>query len=175
MDLMADCAEVLCAGDLMFQYRFSNEVAALLESAGVRSIVGNHDKIILHLPNHPLRSSPSIEPRWLQYVASLPDTLDLELGGRRIVVAHGAPWDPAGAIELTYVYPHDKPRLDRMREVEADVVVLGHTHVPMVERVAGVVVINPGSCGVPSGPSAQLTCATLELDTLRAEVLHFAT
>jgi predicted phosphodiesterase len=54
LDVLADCDEVIRAGDIMFQYRFSNDLAAQLESAGVRCIVGNHDKSILHLPNHPL-------------------------------------------------------------------------------------------------------------------------
>ncbi|MCA1644819.1 MAG: YfcE family phosphodiesterase [Chloroflexi bacterium] len=174
MALMADCAEIVCAGDLMFQYRFSNDVAQVLDSAGVRTIVGNHDKSILHLPNQPLRSSPSVDPRWLRYVADLPDRLTLELAGVRILVVHGAPWDPAGALDSTYVYPHDTRRLARMREVAADVVVLGHTHVPMAERVAGRLVLNPGSCGVPAGLTRGLTCATLDLDTLRVEMLHFA-
>jgi putative phosphoesterase len=174
LDLLADCDEVVCAGDLMFQYRFSNELAALLSSAGVRAIVGNHDKSILHLPNHPLRSSPAVDPRWLRYVSELPDRLTFELGRVRILVVHGAPWDATGEIDATYVYPHDRRRLERMRQVDADVVVLGHTHVPMVEQVGSVRIINPGSCGVPTGSTAQLTCATLDLDTLRVEMLHFA-
>jgi putative phosphoesterase len=174
LDVLADCDEVVCAGDVMFQYRFSNELVALLESAGVRSVVGNHDKSILHVPNHPLRASPSVEPGRLAYLANLPEQLTLELAGVRILVAHGAPWDPPGAIEATYVYPHDTQRLGRMRDVEADVVVLGHTHVPMAERVANRLVINPGSCGVPTGPLRELTCATLDLDTLEAELHAFA-
>jgi putative phosphoesterase len=110
----------------------------------------------------------------LAWLAGLPEQLTLEHAGRRIVVAHGAPWDPPGAIEATYVYPHDAPKLARIGEVEADVVVLGHTHVPMVERVAQRLVINPGSCGVPSGAQRGLTCASLDLDTLRVELRPFA-
>ena len=174
LDVLADCDEVVCAGDIMFQYRFSNELAALLESAGVRAVVGNHDKSILHLPNHPLRASSSVEPRRLAYLANLPEQLALELAGVRILVAHGAPWDPPGAIEATYVYPHDLQRLERMRHIEADVIVLGHTHVPMVERVANRLVINPGSCGVPTGARRELTCMSLDLDTLEAELHAFA-
>lgn len=174
LDLLADCDQILCAGDLMLQYRFSNEVPAVLSSAGVQSIVGNHDKTILHVPNHPLRSSPAVESRWLQYVSELPDRLTVDVQGVRIVVTHGAPWDAAGAIESTYVYPHDDQRLARMREVDADVVVLGHTHVPMIEQVGSVRVLNPGSCGIPSGATPQVSCAVLNLDTLDAQVLHFA-
>lgn len=173
LDRMADCDEVVCAGDVMFQYRFSNDLVELLESAGVRSIVGNHDKTILHVPNHPLRASASIEPRRLVYLAELPEQLTLDVAGVRILVAHGAPWDPPGAIEATYVYPQDTPRLERMREVEADVVVLGHTHVPMAERVASRLIVNPGSCGVPTGSARELTCTTLDLDTLDVEMHRF--
>ena len=174
LDVLADCDEVVCAGDVMFQYRFSNELAALLQSAGVRCILGNHDKSILQLPNHPLRASPSVEPSRLAYLAQLPEQLTFELAGVRILVAHGAPWDPPGAIEATYVYPHDTRRLERMRHVEADVIVLGHTHVPMAERVAKRLVINPGSCGVPTGAGRELTCMSLDLDTLEAELHAFA-
>jgi putative phosphoesterase len=158
----------------MFQYRFSNDLAAQLESAGVRCIVGNHDKSILHLPNHPVRALPSIEPRRLAYLANLPEQLTLDRAGVHILVAHGAPWDPPGAIEATYVYPHDTQRLERMRHVEADVIVLGHTHVPMTERVANRLVINPGSCGVPTGAQRELTCMSLDLDTLEVELHTFA-
>jgi putative phosphoesterase len=174
LDVLADCDEVVCAGDVMFQYRFSNELAALLESAGIRAVVGNHDKSILQLPNHPLRASPSVEPGRLAYLANLPEQLTFELAGMRILVAHGAPWDPPGAIEATYVYPHDTQRLGRMRHVEADVIVLGHTHVPMAERVANRLVINPGSCGVPTGARRELTCMSLDLATLEAELHAFA-
>ncbi len=175
LDIMSDCDEVVCAGDLMFQYRFSNELLAMLDSAGVRSILGNHDKSILHLPHHPLRSSPSVEPRWLRYLGELPERLTLDRGGVRILVVHGAPWDPRGAIDATYVYPHDAQRLQRMPDFEADVVVLGHTHVPMAQRVNDVLVMNPGSCGVPRGATGELTCATLDLATLTVEVHRFET
>jgi putative phosphoesterase len=173
LDVLADCDDVVCAGDLMFQYRFSNELAALLEAAGVRCIVGNHDKSILHLPNHPLRASPAIDPSRLAWLASLPEQLTIQCAGVRIRVAHGAPWDPPGAIEATYVYPQDRPRLERMRDVDADVVVLGHTHVPMAEWLGERLVVNPGSCGVPSGAQRGLACASLDLDTLRVELHSF--
>ena len=174
LDILSDCDEVVCAGDLMFQYRFSNELLATLDSAGIRSVLGNHDKSIVYAPHHPLRSSPSVEPRWLRYLGELPERLTLDRAGVRILVTHGAPWDAHGAIDATYVYPHDRPRLERMAEVGADVVVLGHTHVPMAQRVKGVLVLNPGSAGIPQGPSGELTCATLDLATLRAEVHRFA-
>jgi putative phosphoesterase len=106
-----------------------------------------------------------VDPHWLDYLAGLPGKLWLTYGGTRILVAHGAPWDDPHRIEATYVYPTDAQRMRRMRDVDADVVILGHTHVPVAQREGGVLVVNPGSCGVPDGPSGTLMCAALDVDT----------
>ena len=81
LQLLDDCDELLCAGDLLYQYRFSGEVLALLREHRVHTIVGNHDKTILYTPSHPLRASPSVDPTELQFLAGLPNSLALELGG----------------------------------------------------------------------------------------------
>jgi len=47
LQLLDDCDELLCAGGLLYQYRFSGEVLALLRQHRGHAIVGNHDKTIL--------------------------------------------------------------------------------------------------------------------------------
>ena len=50
------------------------------------------------------------------------------------MVAHGAPWDDPGDYRCQYVYPHDKAALLRLSSIDADVVLLGHTHTAMSVR-----------------------------------------
>jgi len=53
---------------------------------------------------------------------------------------------------------------------EADVLVYGHTHQIVNERREGVLHLNPGECcGWVTGTA---TIATLDTDTLRAEIIH---
>ena len=40
---MGDVDELLCAGDMVEEYRFSNETVALLRDRDARCVLGNHD------------------------------------------------------------------------------------------------------------------------------------
>ncbi len=63
----------------------------------------------------------------------------VEIGGLRIVVNHGHTLTPESVGDLA-------------RRYRADVLVTGHTHLPLVERVLGSVHMNPGS---PSHPKLE--------------------
>ena len=158
---------LICAGDINYQYRFSNPVVALLRDRGVRSIVGNHDNTILHSYGHPLRDSPTVDADCLAiWGASL--NLELVYGDRRVAVFHGAPWDEPRGTSACYVFPEDTRLLARFADVDADFVVLGHTHRAFSARVGNLLVVNPGSCGEPRDGSGTYSCAAL--DVARGEV-----
>lgn len=59
----------------------------------------------------------------------------VEVEGVRIHVSHGHEVDRPTAICLAAAYP------------DFDVIIYGHTHVPKVERVGDVLVVNPGAAG----------------------------
>lgn len=172
--LLDDCDEVLCAGDLMYQYRFSNELLRRLRERDVQAILGNHDKTILYSPGHPLRASPSIDPAELEYLAGLPTSLWLTRRGTRVAVFHGAPWDEERGPRAYYIYPQDAQALRRLAEVPADVIVLGHTHIPMEVRVGNRLVINAGSIGECRDGTGKLSLAVLDLDGGGAEFRYFS-
>lgn len=171
--LLADCDEIVCAGDLLYQYRFSNSVLTLLRERGVHTIVGNHDNTILHAPGHPLRQSATVDPDCFSYLGSLPERLMLEFGGVRVAVFHGAPWDEPRATSACYVYSENGQHLTRLAEVEADVIVLGHTHRPFTAQAGGTLVVNPGSCGEPRDTSRTYSCAALDLASCAVEFRPF--
>ncbi len=175
LDLLEDCAEVLCAGDLVYQFRFSNEVLALLRDRDVRAIVGNHDKSILVTPDHPLRSSTTVDPGALSYLASLPGRLALELPRIKLAMFHGAPWDDDAEPHAYYVYPQHRQDMARVaQEADADVIVLGHSHVPFAVEVGGKLIVNPGACGEPCPGTGAPSCAALDLATGEVEFRPFS-
>lgn len=174
LGLLDDCDEVLCAGDLMSQYRFSSEVLTIIKESGIRTIVGNHDKTILHAPAHPLRSSPTVDPALLQYLAGLPSTLSSTWDGMSIAMFHGSPWDDAASLSAHYVYPENVQDMRRVAQVKADIVVLGHTHRPFSARQGETLIVNPGSCGESRDPSGVLSCAMLDTRDGRVEHRYFS-
>jgi putative phosphoesterase len=166
LDIIGDVDELLCLGDSIYEYRFSNEVVRLLKECGARVILGNHEEGFYGPQGARARGADWIDPELLGWLARRPHRLDLEFGGKRLLAVHSTPWEPRG----TYVYPHSE-LLARFAESGADFVLYGHTHHQLVRRVGGALVINPGSAGEArdSGNGRQLSCAVL--DTATEEVV----
>jgi putative phosphoesterase len=171
LDLLADCDELLCAGDLMYQYRFSTDILDMLDEHRVRRIVGNHDLSILYTPGHPIRENLRQHPEALQRLADVPRTLEVELGGLRLAMFHGSPWDEHE--RCYYIYPQDRDKLKRLAAVDADVVILGHTHIPFSLMQDDRLIVNPGSVGECRDGTGTLSCSVLDTATREIELRRF--
>lgn len=163
---------VLCAGDIAYQYRFGNAVADLLRQYEIPTILGNHEKVILSIHGAKLRQSGSISAENLAFLQSLPDQRLFHLDGKKLLLAHGAPWDNPNDIACEYIYPTDTKKLQQIAKLDADIVILGHTHVPMVYRENGKLIVNPGSAGEPRAyqHTRRMTYAILDIATGEVEM-----
>jgi putative phosphoesterase len=166
LEVLKDVDELVCLGDSVYEYRFSNEVVRLLKESGAHTILGNHEEGFLGPHGVRARRPEWIDRALLQWLAERPKRLALDIGGKEMLLVHSTPWEPQGA----YIYPHDSG-LARFGETEADFVLYGHTHHQLVRRVGRVLVINPGSAGEARDQSngRQLSCAVL--DTVSEEVI----
>ena len=131
----------------MLQYRYEPAVLDLLRERGAHVISGNHDTSL---------GRPE--------VMELPHSVKMEFDGIRVAMHHGTPWDrPAEGI-YTYLLKADRERVARAAAVFADVVILGHTHVPMAMTLDGTTIVNPGSVGEPNRDAERAqTCAAMDL------------
>jgi putative phosphoesterase len=165
LQAMGEVDELLCLGDSIYEYRFSNAVVARLRERRAHIIQGNHEEVFLGPAGVRARERSGIDPALLDFLADQPTRRYLELAGKRLLLVHSTPWEPRGE----YVQPHSA-RLDRFAEADADIVLYGHTHCQVVKRVGAVLVINPGSAGDArdSRNGRQLSCAVL--DTVSEEV-----
>ena len=165
LEAMGEVDELLCLGDSIFEYQFSNEVVARLIERRAHVILGNHEEVFLSPAGVRARERPGIDPAMLAFLAGQPHRRALELGSKRLLLVHSTPWEPRGE----YVHPHSA-KLDRFAEADADFVFYGHTHCQVVKRVGKVLVINPGSAGDArdSRNDRRLSCAVL--DTVSEEV-----
>ena len=77
----------------------------------------------------------------LRFLSTLPAVVRVDLGGWKVAIVHG---DPAGSIDATT----SKRLLAAIaRGLDADCVVSGHTHRPLIREEAGCLFVNPGSVG----------------------------
>ena len=166
--LMGDIDELICLGDSIYEYRFSNEVVRLLKDREAQVIVGNHEECFFGPQGARARARPGNDPILAAWLAGQPQRRELTIGGKRLLLVHSTPWEPRG----TYVHP-GSALLTRFAEAEADFVLYGHTHQQVVRRIGPVLVINPGSAGEPRDVANrfQLSCAVLDTASEEVQVL----
>jgi putative phosphoesterase len=81
------------------------------------------------------------------------ESVELELAGVKILITHG------------HLFGSPTPLLLRRSFPNADVVVYGHTHVPLIDREAKPLLINPGAAG-PARFRLKPSIALLEVPAL---------
>ncbi len=157
LDRMGEIDELLCAGDVLLQYRWSDEVVRALRDLDAKIVLGNHDQVLLGPSGERALSRPDVDAGLVDWMRSHPGRRDLDLGGRHVLMTHSSPWGEAA----NYVYPHS-PSWNQAAALDCDVLIVGHTHFKMAERFGNVLVINPGSAGDPRDHRNrfQLSCAT---------------
>jgi putative phosphoesterase len=167
---MGEIDELLCLGDSIFEYRFSNEVVARLKERGAHIIQGNHEEGFMGVNGVRARERPGIDPDLLGFLGEQPHRRYLELAGRRLLLIHSTPWEPRGA----YIHP-DSPDLARFAEAEADFVLYGHTHRQVAKRFGRVLVVNPGSAGDARDHSngRLLSCAVLDTASEEVRIIDY--
>jgi putative phosphoesterase len=164
---------VLCAGDVISDYRFCAETVDMLRRAQVHCIQGNHETGFFggRNPDYLRKCQREFAPELLDFLASAPLSLAFEAAGAQVLMVHASPWEPFD----DYIYPRS-PQLARFAQLPYDFVIFGHTHVPMVHQADGVMVINPGSCSQPRDQDRRGSYAILDLDRraveLRRVLLH---
>ncbi len=157
---------VLCAGDAISEFRFCPDTVDLLRLHNVQCIQGNHEYVLFqHNPGYLAKCRAEFAPDLLDTLANAPTSFDLESDGARLHMIHATPWEPFSG----YINP-GSPKLARIATLPYDFVVLGHTHVPMVEKAGDVTVINPGSCSQPRDGGREGSYAILDLATREAEI-----
>ena len=156
----AEVDSIFCAGDIAGYGDELEETIDLLIASGCRAITGNHELWYLD------ESADKPETRTRTFFSHLPAVLAATIEGKKVYMVHASPpcsymegirlLDDRGDV-LSHLRQHWS---ERLQGLEYDVLVVGHTHQVFAERLAGMLVINPGST------KFNHSCAILELPAL---------
>lgn len=170
---------LLFGGDLLGYYFDGPSILRRLRQLGARCLLGNHDLYFLSHVGRPVphdiptptaaeyrkRYGPSLElatsaltTEEVDFLAGLRSEQRLVVEGRTLLQVHGSPWRPSDE----YVYP-DFPAFERFDTVDANVVLMGHTHRPLVREQNGRWLVNVGSCGQPRDGDPRASYAIIEV------------
>jgi putative phosphoesterase len=154
----SDYDQLWCVGDLVDYGPRPREVIHEIQSRATVVVSGNHDYAAGFSADPrcspPFRRLAAETLRYTQEVCSdehllvlrnLPQFREITIRGTRFYVAHATPSDPLFAYS-----PEGSERWTREVElIEADVLIVGHTHTPFVRVVGNTTIVNPGSLGQP--------------------------
>lgn len=170
LELMGSIDQLFALGDIIDEFRFSAPVVALLRARGALTIRGNHEQVFFEGFGADARLRGAGDASLVEWLASRPREAALDLLGRRLLLVHATPWPS----NYDYV-PPSSSAFSRFAEVDADIVLYGHTHQPVVRQVGSTLVINPGSVGIgrPLDHGFVQSCAVLDLATGGAEIIDF--
>lgn len=97
----------------------------------------------------------------LAYLAKLPTTVQVELGGAKFFLAHGSPHEPTTRL-FDFATMSENALRTELEGADADVILLGHTHVPAIRKIGDQYIVNPGSLGQPRHGLPSATFAVWE-------------
>lgn len=171
---------LLVTGDLVGYYFRPAEVLELLQAWPHVLVRGNHEDMLAECRADAgtlARVSAAygsgiavalreLSPGQVDQLCALPHPLAVELGSRRALLCHGAP----DGVDH-YVYPDKaESELAGLIDPELDLVVMGHTHYPMVRYFGRTLVVNPGSVGQPRNGGGGAWWALYDTETSLAEL-----
>ena len=152
---------VIVAGDVVNGGPFQEQVATRVVANGWAVIRGNAEFYLLDygtpraptewrdLQEYPMFAwlSRQFSDRWKTVIAAWPDSLQLRLPDAPPVrVVHGSPRYPAEGI---YPTSADEEIAEFLAGVDEEVVITGHTHLPLERKSGRWCIFNPGSVGMP--------------------------
>jgi len=180
--------QIICAGDIIGYGPFPNEVCEYLKTNEIRSISGNYDIKVLDVIKHGKSAVESMQKKkrelviWTAkhldktsqcFLRDLPPSLEEVLpGGRNLLVVHGSPVSNDDDI-----YPSITPKglETKLNNTRPDILVCGHTHIPFVKKVGGMLVVNCGSAGqsVDGDPRPSYAIISVDEKSVSGRIIRF--
>ena len=174
---------LLITGDIVGYYYHPDKVFDELAVWSYEIVQGNHDRVFgdVYCGNKKLKiwykkkygsgiesALKTLSAEQCEYLSKLPIKKEIVMENRKILLCHGSPWDSD-----EYIYP-DAPDETFIRCVDRrfDIIIMGHTHYPMVKRIDSTVLLNPGSVGQPRNYTPGSNWAILNLETLEVQFKH---
>ncbi|MBI2893921.1 MAG: YfcE family phosphodiesterase [Deltaproteobacteria bacterium] len=135
------CDAIVCAGDLLDWGLFPEQTIALLREARIPCIRGNHDRWAVAECQD--ASGWDLTSRAVRFLDGLPTSWRRTIEGVRVVVWHARPGNDMDGIYPDQTAPDEL--LGILERADADVLVVGHTHLPFCHRTRRGLVVNPGA------------------------------
>jgi putative phosphoesterase len=176
-----DFDAAICGGDVVGYGPDPGACVETLTKMESWSVSGNHDvgvimgeSITSHFNVH-AAAAVDINRRLLnrtqlRWLGRLRKSLEINIEGVKLAVFHGGPSRPI----WEYVFPSEAMQraTEFLETTGADLLILGHTHVPFIHRLNGRVLMNPGSVGQPRDGDPRTSYTLVDTTEGSFEISH---
>ena len=169
----------LNAGDFIGYGAYPNEVIEILNSNKALSIIGNYDLKVLE-GKSANSNEKDIAFKYAKkkltrsnkaYLNSLPKNITIDIKEKKILMVHGSP----KSIE-EHIYPNTSKR--RLREliagIDANVLIVGHSHRQFTRTIDDMTIINPGSVGRADDNNPKAAYAIIGFNPFSIELVRIS-
>lgn len=163
--------ELWVLGDLVNYGPQPREAVAFVQAKAALAVRGNHDQAIGHgddpqcsqqfreMAEATRRFSEAVVPlEQKTFLRSLPLQASATRGKTKFFLCHATPSNPL----YEYRQAESEKWIDDCRGIDAEIIAVGHTHVPFIRRLNGQLLVNPGSIGQPKNGKPEACYAVWE-------------
>lgn len=176
----------ICLGDIVDYGPDPDKCIDLLRMKGIPVIRGNHDNAVAFKVDcqcgykYKHLSVATREYTWdildrprMEYLQKLPLLIREEIGGKRLYLTHASPRSMFEYIKPETADEEVRNMIDEAAEpLEADFLIVGHSHIPMNRKLGNLTIINPGSVGQPRDGDPRASCAIFDTENGKVENLR---
>ena len=172
---------LIVAGDLVGYYFEPSSVIDAVRGWKKQSwiIQGNHDTALIksrsdvnlqedlrrrYGPGNDIALKELNEFQW-NWIKSKSTSEKFSIGNRSVMLCHGSPEN-----QNQYVYPDSDLQSISVHAKDLDLLVLGHTHYPMLKKIGKCLVVNPGSVGQPRNRVRGAAWAMLDTENMTVKL-----
>lgn len=165
---------VVCLGDLVSYGPFPRECVAWVRERATHIVRGNHDTALAYRVDPRaagfkqelasatlMRHRQDLSREDVAWLRRLPREVRFRFDDYGFYAVHASPKDPLYSYRLRPDLDDESLKKD-LEGVRADIVLVGHTHLPMSRGAWTKVILNPGSVGQPLDGNPQVSYAVIQ-------------
>ena len=174
---------VICLGDIVDYGPDPEKCIDLLRKEEIPTIRGNHDNAVAFKVDcqcgyrYKHLSIATREYTWevlddsrMKYLQKLPTLIREEIDGKKLHITHASPRSMFEYIKPETPDEEIREMIEEAAEpVDADYLIVGHSHIPLNRKLGNLTIINPGSVGQPRDGDTRAGCAVFDTETGEVE------
>jgi len=145
--------KIFCAGDVVGYGANPSECIKIIKDLKIPCVKGNHDYAVVSKDTSWFNPYAAGAIQWqfeqlnkieIEFLDNLPERITMTIENLKVYMVHGSPKNPI----WEYVYEENVGE-EFVKELDCDILIIGHTHIPFIKKLKSCLVINAGSVGQP--------------------------